>query len=76
MRNIDVVFQKNLGWAMRAVSTVKTPCLRCLNPRGYRSKKIIKTACENFHDGASFHALRQKLVFKPGDFIPLPGVFY
>ena len=75
MRMVDDDFQKNLGWVIRAEFRVKTAFSCCLNAVKVRVKKIIKTACEIFHDAASSHALRTKLVVKPRDFIPWPGFF-
>jgi hypothetical protein len=54
MRRIDDVLQKNLGGAIRAESAVITRFLCFLHLPEFCSKKFIKTACEIFHDAASF----------------------
>jgi hypothetical protein len=76
MRKIDDDFQRNLGCANRAEFTVKTPFSYCLNERSYSSKKIIKTACEIFHDAASFTRSGQNWFQNRGISFPCPGVFY
>lgn len=74
MRNIDVVFQENLGDSGGAIPCHDAICEFIRRDRGW-VKKLIKTPCEIFHDAASFHALRQKLVSNQGIPLPCPGFF-
>jgi hypothetical protein len=75
MSKIDIIFQENLARRGQRQSIATTAFTFASDAALRGGKKFIKTACEIFHDAASSHALRQKLVSTLWHFALLRGVF-
>src|SRR5579864_1654243 len=75
MRTCDADFQGNLEIVGQSQAIEITAFTNSPGGAAYGVKNLIKTPCEIFHDAASFHALRQKLVSNRGISVPCPGFF-